>query len=51
MAQKVRPSVVAATHRLVVLGASWVAVEAVGMSRDVLVMFVLFVHERGVLDS
>ena len=40
-----------AAHHLVVLGASWVALEAVGTSRDVLVTFMLVVHEWGVVDG
>ena len=42
---------VAAVHRLVVLGASWVDLEAVGTARDVSVTFVLVVCERGVVDG
>ena len=41
----------ATAHCLVILGASWVALEAVGTSRDVSVTFVLVVHERGVVDG
>ena len=51
MTWKVRPSVVAAAHRLVVLGASWVGLEAVGTARDMSVTFVLVVCERGEVDG
>ena len=42
---------VATVHHLVILGASWVALEAVSISMDMLVMFMLVVHEWGVMDS